>query len=687
MSGVIKNRLPISIALLLTSFFYAASAFAQANISVDVSQVLKTLPTHSVGINVNYLMDGSYISPATTSSTTATLKSMNAALLRYPGGEKSDNYFWSSAPYDHANPSVILSGTCQFPSNDGRFVQADLKTSKPEVLDFDEFMVMARAAGAEPMLVCAYDAAYYGGSIEATYPCGIKPTLDQLINNAKEWVRYANKTKNYNIKYWCIGNESWNNCLYNGCVSADQYAIDIVKFANAMRSIDPTIKIIANGLGSVWWQKLVTNAASASVIDYLGVSCYPVYNYSSGYDEYRNNNYDLRDDVKIAADAINNFASAADKSRIKVIGTEFNSIDWSGIWVDNNDVGHALLSAEILGQSLRTPEVESMLFWNTRWIDNVTKPNDIFDALNKNSGTNANGLMLSAMYNSILPKMVKVTEEGKIKTFAFYDNTSSKLNIILINKDNVSQLANVSVAGFSLNPACTRWEYKGTDMNDTQPAYTYKDSVSPGKYPYLISLPRNSITVLKMTASTVALPLPLISFTATLLTNGYGQLIWQTNTNDNNSNFTIERSTDSVIWTTIGRVSADGTVTNKSYRFNDSNPFALADKVFYRIVKTDAAGQIYTSSVKTLQKIVTSSLTIKLLNNPAKESANFTVSGIRYAALKINLLDSKGTIIKVYSEVASDGLVTIDLKNIPSGVYFVQFISSVAQQVFKLIKN
>jgi len=687
MSGVIKMRPFIYFFILITSIFHPLYMLAQANVTVDVTQVIKSIPANAVGININYLMDGSYISPATTVNTATTIKSMNAKLLRYPGGEKSDNYYWSAAPYDRANPSVILTGTCQFPSNDSRFVQADLKTSKPEVLDFDEFMVMARAVSAEPMLVCAYDAAYYGGSIEAIYPCGAKPTLDQLITNAKEWVRYANITKKYNIKYWCIGNESWNNCLYNGCVSADQYAIDIVKFADAMRSVDPSIKIIANGLGSAWWQKLVTNTQSAGAIDYLGVSCYPVYNYTGGYDDYRNNNYDLRDDLKVAADAITNFASTTDKVRIKVIATEFNSIDWGGKWVDNNDIGHALLSAEILGQSLRTPEVESMLFWNTRWIDNLTKPNDIFDALNKNSGTNANGLMLSAMYNTILPKMVKTTEEGKIKTFAFYNNVTNNLNVILINKDNVSQPVNLSVAGFLSNPSCLRWEYKGTDMNDTNPVYAYKDSASLDKFPYLFSLPRNSITVLRMSASNIALPLPLINFTATLLTNGYGQLVWQTNTNDSNSIFGIERSTDSVTWTNIGRVNADSTVANKSYQYDDTNPFASGSKVYYRIVKTDGAGQAYVSSVRALQKIVASSLVIKLVNNPVQGTANFTISGIRYAALKINLFDAKGSMIKVLPEVASDGLVTVDLKTISSGVYFLQFISAVAQQTFKVVKN
>jgi alpha-N-arabinofuranosidase len=682
-----KLHLLIFSLLALTSIYAAEQAAAQSNVTIDVGQVIKSVSSNPFGININYLMDGSYISATTTSNTALAIKGMNMKMLRYPGGEKSDNYYWSSAPYDKAKPSVILTGSCQFPSNDSRFVQADLTTSKSEVLDFDEFMTVAHTVGAEPMLVCAYDAAYYGGSIEAPYPCGPKPTLDQLITNAKEWVRYANKTKNYNIKYWCIGNESWNNCVYNGCVSADQYAIDIVKFATAMRSVDPTIKIIANGLGPVWWQKLVTDPAAARVIDYLGVSCYPVYNYSAGYDEYRNNDYDLRDDLKIAANAITNFASTADKARIKVIATEFNSMDWSGVWVDNNDVGHALVSAEILGQSLRTPEVESMVFWNTRWIDNLTKPFDIYDALNKNSGTNANGLMLSAMGNSILPQMVKTTDAGKVKTFAFYDNISSKLNVILINKDNVSTAANVSVTGFITTPSCVRWEYKGADMNDTQPTYSYKDSVSLGGYPYTISLPRNSITILKMAASNILLPLPLLSFTATLTESGSGELIWQTNTNDSNSSFGIERSTDNVTWTAIGKVAANGIVTNKSYLFNDTNPFGSSDKVYYRIVKTDASGQVFTSSIRALQKVIASSLSIKLLNNPVQETANFNINGIKYAALKINLVDSKGIIVRIFPAIASDGLVSIDLKTVPAGIYFVQFISSVAQRTIKIVKN
>jgi alpha-N-arabinofuranosidase len=682
-----KLHLLIFSLLALTSIYAAEQAAAQSNVTIDVGQVIKSVSSNPFGININYLMDGSYISATTTSNTALAIKGMNTKMLRYPGGEKSDNYYWSSAPYDKAKPSVILTGSCQFPSNDSRFVQADLTTSKSEVLDFDEFMTVAHTVGAEPMLVCAYDAAYYGGSIEAPYPCGPKPTLDQLITNAKEWVRYANKTKNYNIKYWCIGNESWNNCVYNGCVSADQYAIDIVKFATAMRSVDPTIKIIANGLGPVWWQKLVTDPAAARVIDYLGVSCYPVYNYSAGYDEYRNNDYDLRDDLKIAANAITNFASTADKARIKVIATEFNSMDWSGVWVDNNDVGHALVSAEILGQSLRTPEVESMVFWNTRWIDNLTKPFDIYDALNKNSGTNANGLMLSAMGNSILPQMVKTTDAGKVKTFAFYDNISSKLNVILINKDNVSTAANVSVTGFITTPSCVRWEYKGADMNDTQPTYSYKDSVSLGGYPYTISLPRNSITILKMAASNILLPLPLLSFTATLTESGSGELIWQTNTNDSNSSFGIERSTDNVTWTAIGKVAANGIVTNKSYLFNDTNPFGSSDKVYYRIVKTDASGQVFTSSIRALQKVIASSLSIKLLNNPVQETANFNINGIKYAALKINLVDSKGIIVRIFPAIASDGLVSIDLKTVPAGIYFVQFISSVAQRTIKIVKN
>lgn len=62
-------------------------------------------------------------------------------------------------------------------------------------------------------------------------------------DEAAAWVNYANKVKGYGIKRWQVGNEQSGQWEENGCVSARQYAERYVKYAQAMRAVDPTIEI------------------------------------------------------------------------------------------------------------------------------------------------------------------------------------------------------------------------------------------------------------------------------------------------------------------------------------------------------------------------------------------------------------------------------------------------------------
>jgi len=81
-------------------------ATAQATVTVDAGHIIKRLNGLENGINLDYLMDGSYLDPTTPLSTS--VKNMGIKLLRYPGGEKSDNYLWSAAPWTAAAPRMAL---------------------------------------------------------------------------------------------------------------------------------------------------------------------------------------------------------------------------------------------------------------------------------------------------------------------------------------------------------------------------------------------------------------------------------------------------------------------------------------------------------------------------------------------------------------------------------------------------
>lgn len=101
---------------------------------------------------------------------------------------------------------------------------ASMKETSTSNWDFDTYMAwIAAYPGAIPLITVNYGT----GTAE----------------EAASWVRYANLTKKHGIKRWQIGNENSGAWEEGGSVSARQYATRFVKFAKAMKAVDPTIQI------------------------------------------------------------------------------------------------------------------------------------------------------------------------------------------------------------------------------------------------------------------------------------------------------------------------------------------------------------------------------------------------------------------------------------------------------------
>jgi alpha-L-arabinofuranosidase len=422
------------------------------------------------------------------------LKSLNVKYLRYPGGEKSDNYLWAMAPWTKAAPVVARPGSKEWPSGDARFTRANSLTLKSHVLDFDEFMALCQSVGAEPVLVVAYDGMYK----KAASVHGLIPKKEQLLRNAEEWVRYANIKKGYGVKYWMIGNESYKSCEYNGCATAEQYRDDVVEFARRMKKVDPSIQIIANGESDDWWSTVLPTAAAH--IDFLGLSNYPVWKYAGGYDYYRKRNPDFLKVVNTAASAIQRYAPAEDRERLKIIVTEFNTIDWSDTWENKNDLGHALLCFEMLGEHLKKPIIHSAIFWNTRWVSNTSEDHQVSDAVDKEGRLQANGKALAIWGNYLLKQMISTRSVGVIRTFASLDRSTRKLNVFLINKEKAPRQANVFLLGFPQPFSGRRWEFTGNGADDVSPAMAPRETINTDNPVLSLRLPATSITVLELRA-------------------------------------------------------------------------------------------------------------------------------------------------------------------------------------------
>jgi len=353
-----------------------------------------------------------------------------------------------------------------------------------DILDFDEFMTIARAIGAEPVLVICFNSMY-----TAATAGGTKPTYDQLLETAVAWVKYANITKGYKIKYWEIGNETY----LVDATTAFQYATDLIAFSAAMKAVDPTIKIGANGSGSAWWNTILSLASGS--IDWLSVHNYPVWAWES-YDFYRTSTPDLVQGVTEAIDSIANYAAVGDRSRLFVGVTETAPIDYSPdfTWPAVNDLGHAIVLFNIIGKLISNPIVHFVQPWVTHWVNNHTPP-DVYDLLGSQNQLNPTGQALAIWGQWAGQKMVATTSDEPISAYATYLSGSNKLTIYLINKETSTQPVSVASVQALTSTQFERWVFRGTSPTDLAPTWTQVSDVATAN-PLLLTLDPTSITVL-----------------------------------------------------------------------------------------------------------------------------------------------------------------------------------------------
>lgn len=185
------------------------------------------------------------------------IKDLRPKIIRFPGGCFADCYHWESGVGDpDFRPSCIN-------HHWGGMEENGFGT--------DEFIALCKELGCEPMICVNF---------------GSAPPEE-----AANWVEYCNgpidsfygamRARNghpdpYNVTYWDIGNEAFADWEIGHC-DADEYCERFRKFADAMRSIDPRIKLISCGgdgnSSSQEWNRILCKKIG-DVANYLGIHNY-----------------------------------------------------------------------------------------------------------------------------------------------------------------------------------------------------------------------------------------------------------------------------------------------------------------------------------------------------------------------------------------------------------------------------
>src|SRR5206468_11934928 len=140
---------------------------------------------------------------------------------------------------------------------------------EPSDLGTDEFIEFCRELGAEPSITVNVE----GRGATAA--------------EAAAWVEYCNGPASskygamraagghpepYAVKYWEVGNEIWGNWV-RGHSDATTYAENFNRYAAAMHSVDPTIRLIGVGDNDLTWNRTVLRRAGKRM-DYLAIHHY-----------------------------------------------------------------------------------------------------------------------------------------------------------------------------------------------------------------------------------------------------------------------------------------------------------------------------------------------------------------------------------------------------------------------------
>lgn len=193
------------------------------------------------------------------------LKKLKIPVLRWPGGCFADNYHWKDGIGPKNKRKAIENVSWGNVREDNSF-------------GTNEFLDLCETMGADPYL-----AVNMGGG---------------TVQEAAEWVQYANhangtgyltdirqqsgRNKPWHVKYWGIGNESWD-C--GGHMTAEYYVNEYKKYATFMTSYSNTEGLfrIAVGPGTedYNWTETVMSKIPLRMLDGLSVHHYSVINWSN----------------------------------------------------------------------------------------------------------------------------------------------------------------------------------------------------------------------------------------------------------------------------------------------------------------------------------------------------------------------------------------------------------------------
>ena len=334
-------------------------------------------------------------------------KRINHGIIRYPGGLRADDDHWKEILDNH-----------------------------DWMVDTDEFLEWLKKTGSNAMFTVNF-----GSGTE---------------QEAAAWVKHTNVDKKAGILYWEIGNEVYGNWhpYYEkyGKDGGTIYGKRARKFIEAMKKVDPTIKVAVLGVLEGDWNEKVL-AETGDIADGLIVHHYPQH-----FGE--ENDFALLSAPQTLTAIYERLHKVVDKwtkkfnkdKKIELWLTEWNSVDFNP-GPQTLAIENGLFVADYLGM-LATENVDNAQYWDIH--NDITPEGGDYGYLTR-SGENCMNCPRPSYWafqmasDALRGKLMKTTitgDEDALLT-AYYTVNGNKKQLLLVNKSPYSDFdIKLDIPGF-----------------------------------------------------------------------------------------------------------------------------------------------------------------------------------------------------------------------------------------------
>lgn len=465
-----KTIMFISISILFSVKGICQDMKLENNLIIDCSSIIKNNVKGVSGTNLCWLLDTDKFRPRPRSMKTA-LSELGVGALRFPYGHLGDNYLWTTPPYENAinglTPRVAVMS--EAPSKWDWAVAPDgtFKNS----LNFDEYIVLCKSINAEPLIMV--------NLLSHKYKNG--PSLETLIQSAAEWVKYANITRKYGVKYWQIGNE----VEHKSNLTKEEYISAFGKMANAMKSIDPTIEVGTGVLGNVQWNKQILEDYP-NLVSFISAHQY-AYNQvfaETGYNGWK----ELKEiPIKNVRGMQNLLSGKPECKNTKIMITETGATGAKWPEGRTNDLYRSLYWFEMNMEEISLSNVKYSFFWGTHspWGGENIDTGLEYLLTNKDNNTSPTGTIVE-LINKYMPKNILKTDviSGYLRTYAGISSDKNDVAVFILNKNDKEETCKLNLSGIDiLSYDCDKIVYSGNSPTDPNPqTIIVRNAIKNNKY-------------------------------------------------------------------------------------------------------------------------------------------------------------------------------------------------------------